>query len=176
MRSMIGKRNMTEMMVDEIMITAYEFNSQQPKLFTKYGAETEPNRYQVLASNATGSSSAAPGFFEPQIIQNGYDQTELLIDGGIIANNPALLAYMMAKHILSKEDIRIMSLGTGTPFPSEYDIDGWNSLDYTALSVELMIDIDVDMSNYQLEKMFKKHAKELKAEPEGVDYKNYIRA
>jgi hypothetical protein len=27
MRSMIGKRNMTEMMVDEIMITAYEFNS-----------------------------------------------------------------------------------------------------------------------------------------------------
>lgn len=71
-----------------------------------------------------------------------------MIDGGIIANNPALLSYMYAKYILGKEDIRIMSLGTGTPFPSEYNIDSWNSIDYTALSVELMIDIDVDMANY----------------------------
>lgn len=65
MRSMIGKRNITQALVEEIMITAYEYNSQQPKLFTKYGAIQEPNRFQVLASNATGSSSAAPGFFEP---------------------------------------------------------------------------------------------------------------
>ena len=102
----------------------------------------------MLTSNATGSSSAAPGFFEPQKIQNGYDQTELLIDGGIIANNPALVAYMYAKHLKSKGDLRILSLGTGTPFPSVYDIAGWNSLDYQKLSVELMIDIDVDMANY----------------------------
>lgn len=111
-------------------------------------ANIEPNRFEVLTSNATGSSSAAPGFFEPQKILNGYGQMELLIDGGIIANNPALLAYMSAKHILGKPNLRILSLGTGMPFPSEYDIEGWNSLDYTSLSVELMIDIDVDMADY----------------------------
>jgi len=148
MRDMIGRRNISQAISDEIMITAYEFNSQQPKLFTKYLAEREPNRFEVLLSNATGSSSAAPGFFEPQKIENGYSQTELLIDGGIIANNPSLLAYMTAKHILDKKEMRILSLGTGTPFPSEYNIEGWNSLDYIKLSVELMIDIDVDMADY----------------------------
>ena len=82
---------------------------------------------------------------------------------------------MTANHILDKKDVRILSLGTGTPFPSEYNIDGWNSLDYSKLSVELMIDIDVDMADYQLETMQKRHAKALKTS-QNKDYKNYFRA
>lgn len=113
MRFMIGKRNISQALTSELMITAYDYNAQLPKLFTKRGAELEPNRFEVLTSNATGSSSAAPVFFEPQKIINGYDQVELLIDGGIIANNPSLLAYMSARFLLGEEEIRIMSLGTG---------------------------------------------------------------
>lgn len=35
MQDMIGRRNISQALSDEIMITAYDFNSQHPKLFTK---------------------------------------------------------------------------------------------------------------------------------------------
>ena len=82
---------------------------------------------------------------------------------------------MMAKHIKGHNNVRILSLGTGVPFPSEYNLDGWNSLDYSTLSVELMIDIDVDMADYQLETIFKQQAKKLKTKY-NKDFKNYLRA
>jgi len=33
------------------------------------------------------------------------------------------------------------------PSPKTYDVDDWNMLDYKMLSVELMVDIDVDMAD-----------------------------
>lgn len=38
---------------------------------------------------------------------------ETLIDGGLICNTPSLYAYQMAKHLLDKPEIRLLSLGTG---------------------------------------------------------------
>lgn len=83
----------------------------------------------------------------------------MLIDGGVIANNPALLANMYATHILREKDLRILSLGTGMPIPTEYDLDGWNRRDFDSLSYELILDIDIDMVDSLLEKMFKRHLK-----------------
>ena len=38
---------------------------------------------------------------------------ETLIDGGLICNTPSLYAYQMAKNLLDKPNIRLLSLGTG---------------------------------------------------------------
>ena len=37
----------------------------------------------------------------------------IFIDGGVIANDPALMAYIHASYNLNKKKIRIVSLGTG---------------------------------------------------------------
>jgi patatin-like phospholipase/acyl hydrolase len=64
-------------------------------------------------SDATGASSAAPLFFEPKRYVNKYGLQELLIDGGVICNNPTLYAYEIAHNFYGYDKIRVLSLGTG---------------------------------------------------------------
>jgi len=54
------------------------------------------------------ASSAAPTYFAPKIIGR-----QVLIDGGLIANNPSYYAYLHARFNLNKKKIRIISLGCG---------------------------------------------------------------
>lgn len=65
MRDMIGRRNITEIITDELMVVTYEYNSQTPRLYTKHFATEYPTLGQITFSNATGGSSAAPGYFTP---------------------------------------------------------------------------------------------------------------
>ena len=82
-------------MTDELLIVAYDYNSKQPRLYSKHFAELDAGIYDVKMSIATGGSSAAPVFFEPQQSVDEYGIQQLVIDGGIIGNNPALFAYLM---------------------------------------------------------------------------------
>lgn len=85
-------------MSDEVLIVAYDYNSQEPRFFSKYFAYHDKHIYDVKVGEATGASSAAPTFFDPKSIEDGYGIDELQIDGGIICNNPAFYAYEMAKN------------------------------------------------------------------------------
>jgi len=42
-----------------------------------------------------------------------YGVEDLMIDGGLIANSPALIAYELSTQLNKKKPIRILSLGTG---------------------------------------------------------------
>jgi len=53
--------------------------------------------------DATGASSAAPTFFDPKTHYDGYNMKELLIDGGVIFNNPAMYAYEFARIFKKKK-------------------------------------------------------------------------
>ena len=81
-----------------------------PEEFTKYDAVTSSTGAQILVYDALMASTAAPTFFEPHHF-NGFSY----LDGGILNNNPAQLAY---NHAISKQwirpnDIQVLSLGTG---------------------------------------------------------------
>jgi len=39
MENLIGKRNISEAMTDELLLVAYEYNSQQPRFYSKYFSE-----------------------------------------------------------------------------------------------------------------------------------------
>lgn len=97
----------------ELMVVSYEYNSQQPRFYSKYYNNIDPAIYNVSVAQACESSSSAPTFFNPKLIQNGYGHNELNIDGGIICNNPSLYAYEMARDLYGYKNIRILSLGTG---------------------------------------------------------------
>jgi patatin-like phospholipase/acyl hydrolase len=60
------------------------------------------------------ATSATPIFFEPftRVVKKGrYRTTELLVDGGLIANNPSLYATVYAKEFLKRENVRTVSIG-----------------------------------------------------------------
>jgi len=65
------------------------------------------------------ASAAAPIYFNPKVIGN-----QTLVDGGIIANEPALYAFLHAKYALSVDPsmIRMVSIGTGMSLSEDINI------------------------------------------------------
>lgn len=98
---------------DELLVTSYEFNSHSPRFYSKYFKSIDPGRYDVYLRDAVAASSSAPIYFDPKRRTNQFSMNETLIDGGLICNTPSLYAYQMAKHLLDKPNIRLLSLGTG---------------------------------------------------------------
>lgn len=84
-----------------------------------------------------------------------------MIDGGVIANNPSLISYQFATKLLRKGPLRVFSLGTGVGPAREYDIDGWNRIDYAKMAAELVVDIDVFVSDYIVKQALKAQAKKI---------------
>ena len=114
----LGDVTFDDVASDELLVTSYEFNSHSPRYYSKYFKKVDPGRYDVLLRTAVAASSSAPIYFDPLSNTNGFNMNETLIDGGLICNNPSLYAYQMAKHLLEKPEIRLLSLGTGESFES----------------------------------------------------------
>ena len=115
MHSLLGDITLKDVVPHELVIAAYAYNQQEPRFFSKFFQWEEFELYNVSLSNATGSSAAAPTFFDPNNLQNGYGFVEQLVDGGVICNNPAYYAYQMATKIYGKNKVRVLSIGTGEP-------------------------------------------------------------
>lgn len=63
---------------------------------------------------AAAATSATPLIFDPvtrYTFNNKKRDTELLIDGNIIANNPSLYATVYARHHKQRNNITVISLG-----------------------------------------------------------------
>lgn len=99
-------------------------------------------------SLAAGGSSAAPVFFEPQKSMDEYGIQQLVIDGGIIGNNPALFAYNIATKLNKKgPKIRILSLGTGMSEVIPIDTETFTRFDWLKMTGDMMIEVDVFSSD-----------------------------
>jgi patatin-like phospholipase/acyl hydrolase len=66
MKEYLGEVNIKDALTDELLVVAYDYNSQQPRMFSKYFSQVDPAIYDVPIGDATGASSAAPTFFDPK--------------------------------------------------------------------------------------------------------------
>lgn len=94
-----------------------------PTLIMSYDTE-EGRPFSMISSDsheflfweAARASSAAPTFFKPAFLQDrtlGRQMT--LIDGGVVANNPSLYAYIEAKRLYPRaQSYHILSLSTAS--------------------------------------------------------------
>lgn len=69
--------------------------------------------YNIGMDVVAGGTSAAPTYFDPKIFKNGRGETEVLVDGGIIANNPSMYAFFFASEFHNQKNIRVISIGCG---------------------------------------------------------------
>ena len=145
MRELLGEAKLKEAITDEALMVAYDYNSQQPRLYSKYFAEYYPAAYDVKMYQATAGSSAAPIYFTPFSYADEYGLQNRVIDGGIIANNPSLKALMVAKELRGKNKIRLLSLSVGhnakksQPFSEEE----FTKFRYIKLLAEFMMEIEI---------------------------------
>jgi len=110
-----GKRNFIDAHFQDVMLndcqkkclfTVYDASNRDPKTFKNWESCDETLR------DVLDMSSAAPGYF-PAVKSS---RTGMIgIDGAIFANNPAHIAYANALKLFGEdEDIRVVSIGTGT--------------------------------------------------------------
>lgn len=101
-------RRLSDASVD-VMVTSYDLSRRMPLLLRSWKVEPASQEDYSLLS-AARATSAAPTFFEPALLL----ENRSAVDGGLYCNNPALLAYIEAKRKWAKEEIWLLSLGTGT--------------------------------------------------------------
>ncbi len=89
------------------LIMAYDMTEGRPQMIRSYEGELDYPAW--VAARAT---SAAPTYFSPL----AYDG-KLLVDGGVVANNPAIYAYFEAKRLYPEcSSFHLLSLSTGASY------------------------------------------------------------
>lgn len=91
-----------------VFVTSYETSTGKPLILSSYDS------HGFLFWEAARATSAAPTFFKPAYLYDRQEQVmQTLIDGGVVANNPALFAYAEAKRLYpNAKRFHILSLST----------------------------------------------------------------
>lgn len=117
--------------VTEVLVTAYDMDCRDLKLFTRLnasapaGQSTDGNFYMSDVARAT---TAFPAIFPAVELTNvNGNKTLHCLDGGVGAINPCVQALSMVLLAIPKADIMLVSLGTGdydTPLPFK-EVEKW---------------------------------------------------
>jgi uncharacterized protein len=105
-----------------VSVCAYDIEENRPKILRSTKARSEPGYRQWTLVEAGLATTAAPTYFPP---------AGTLVDGGVWANNPALVAYVDVRSRQSNS-INLLSLGSGSNFrtfdpnkASSWGLAGW---------------------------------------------------
>eukprot|EP00347_Sterkiella_histriomuscorum_P004105 403361733 len=145
---MFGNIRIQDALTKEVNIVAYEYNSHQPRVFSKFSSHALPQNYSVGISNASEASSAAPIYFDPKVIGE-----QVLIDGGVIANNPAFYAYLHSKYANKQEKIRVISIGTGEQAGKNLDPKSVDKLDWAMQIGTLITVVEATTHDYLMKQL-----------------------
>jgi uncharacterized protein len=107
----IGDGFLSETVVD-VTVPAYEISKRAAFLFSTRDAKADLGHDFKLWEVAR-ASSAAPTFFEPHLISNLLDEQFVMVDGGFVANNPAMAVFADIERHGESRDMVIVSIGTG---------------------------------------------------------------
>lgn len=137
-----------------VTIPAVNGTSGSPKVYkTPHHQNFQIDKHLSIADVAL-STSAAPTFFSPYLMNDSY-----VVDGGLIANGPALIAYHEATHFLKvpKENVHILGVGTmGSKrvLNSDRKLNGWGYLTGWGTGrklIEMTLSANEEMQNKMVE-------------------------
>src|SRR3954465_6802597 len=129
--------------VCDLFITAYEIERREAFFFRSSRARTDP-AYDFTFVDIARATAAAPTYFEPARVRDVGGAAEYtLIDGGVFALNPAMVAYAeLAASGRAAEIDLVVSLGTGAhtrPLRFE-DARNWGQLEWARPLVDVVFD------------------------------------
>ena len=139
-----------------VLIPSYDIEKQIPIFFKSEKAKVDPT-YDFPMREVVRATSAAPTYFPPTKIETGDPLNYYaLVDGGLVAGNPALCAYAEAVK-LGKADggVLMVSLGTGEfKRPIKYaDAVNWGQLEWAQPIISLVLQGSNATVDYQLQQL-----------------------
>lgn len=108
LRELFGDRLLSAVET-RVMAVAYDIEARETVVLRSWGSED----YRL--ADVGRATSAAPTFFEPFLLKGLSGTATPCIDGGVVANNPSLLALLESWRLGGGRqlDSRLVSLGTG---------------------------------------------------------------
>lgn len=144
------------------IITSYDVKNGGPHFFKQHKSHNKIYNFKV--KDAARATSAAPTYFEAAMIKNEIDTPFPLIDGGVFANNPSLVAYSEARTMRFEGKIdfptamnmMIVSIGTGSKSKSyDYDkVKNWGQIKWIKPIIEIMMSGNSSTTHYHLTQIF----------------------
>jgi patatin-like phospholipase/acyl hydrolase len=139
--------------VTDVFITAYEIERRQAFFFRSSRAHIDP-AYDFTFVDAARATAAAPTYFEPARVRDvaGAD-SYALIDGGVFALNPAMVAYAELAAAGRAADIDlVVSLGTGshTRRLAYEQVRGWGQLAWARPLIDVVFDGLAETVDFEL--------------------------
>ncbi|MGM0674019.1 MAG: patatin-like phospholipase family protein, partial [Spirochaetota bacterium] len=162
LQEVYGERTMKELLC-EVVVPTYDTVHRRPRLFKRRPARGSKEVQNFYVRDVARAAAAAPTYFAPAkvvpIPDNGYGYS--LVDGGVFANNPALMAYIEARKLFPRaRRFTIVSLGTGIvdrPYPHE-TVSKWGYMDWMSSIrgtplLGMMMDGQSDNALYLLQRL-----------------------
>ena len=136
-------------------LVAYDVTRRIPVIFKQHTA-VDKNK-DFLVRDALRGTTAAPTYFEAARIYSlpPLKRKFVLVDGGMVANDPALCAYSEAikfDGVKGIKDMVIVSLGTGKQLKSYAysEIKDWGPLGWAKPSIDIALEGGPQMTEYYL--------------------------
>ncbi|XP_034675129.1 patatin-like protein 2 [Vitis riparia] len=162
-----------------VVIPTFDIKSLQPTIFSTYEVKRSPSLDAPLADICIGSS-AAPTYFPAYYFKNqdkeGKTQEFDLIDGGVAANNPALVAIsQVTKQVFDRNSdffpikpmdfgrFLVISIGTGSPkseqkynakMAAKWGVLGWLLHGGSTPLVDVFMQASADMVDFHISMVF----------------------
>jgi len=109
--------------ITPLLVTSVDITTMTPRFYKSAYNTKNITRVNEKLSSAIIASASAPSFFP---IEENLQHSTNLIDGGIVANNPSLVALIDAfsfENSPKREEIVLLSVGTGKANEVPYNID-----------------------------------------------------
>eukprot|EP00258_Populus_trichocarpa_P028360 XP_024444379.1 patatin-like protein 2 [Populus trichocarpa] len=162
-----------------IVIPTFDIKRLQPTIFSSYKVKNNPLTDALLSDICIGTS-AAPTYLPAHYFEtkdpSGKVREFNLIDGGVAANNPTLVAISEVSKAINRESpdffrinameygrFLVLSLGTGTAkSEGKYDADeaakwgilGWLTSDHSTPLVDVFTQASGDMVDFHISTVF----------------------
>ncbi|ESW32825.1 hypothetical protein PHAVU_001G020200 [Phaseolus vulgaris] len=160
-----------------VVIPAFDIKRLQPTIFSSFQVETRPDLNGLL-SDICISTSAAPTYLPAHCFETKTHHGDVignfdLIDGGVAANNPTLVAMAEVTNKISHEGrcaslnveamqydrFLVISLGTGSqkqePKYSAKDAAEWGTLSWVSPLIDAFGQASSDMVDFHISSVFR---------------------
>lgn len=111
--------------------------------------------WDFLLRDVARATSAAPTYFPPALIYSVAGERAALVDGGVVANNPAMCALAEAMRLWPGREYVVVSVGTGElerdiPYREAKD---WGLVEWARPVLSVLMDGSCDTVTYQLDRI-----------------------
>ncbi len=141
------------------IVTSYDIGNRDTKFFAQHDYAKLGDKANFWVKDVCRATSAAPTYFQPELIKSLSGDEYACVDGGMFANNPALCAYSEvrnAKGNPTAKDMFVVSIGTGSanklyPYAQAKN---WGDIGWVRPVIDIMMAGAAEVTDYHLLKMF----------------------